>query len=235
LGLSSLFWAARIPIKVKETQIALLSQSLGEMVINPWKRAIKLLIARPDFRRFQWGFTWCGGGVMLTYAVMPHYFVRELKVSYGELALAFAFYKGMGYALSSQSWVKHLNRQKIYHSSRDIFLVVSMFPILLLLARWQINYLYLAFFVYGLGLAGNHLIWHMSGPIFSLKQDSSAYSSVNILMVGIRGMIFPLLGAYLVPYLGTGGVLGISVGMCLIGAILMHWARGEPICSAIDS
>ena len=36
--------------------------------------------------------------------------------------------------------------------------------------------------------AGSELSWNMSGPLFSKQEESSSYTSVNIVTAGIRGL-----------------------------------------------
>jgi len=68
---------------------------------------------------------------------------------------------------------------------------------------------------------GSELGWKMSGPVFSKKDDSTPYSSINVLAVGIRGCIFPYFGTLLfsignVYYpLILGGVFCLSAGAYL--------------------
>lgn len=226
VGLLSLFWQAQIPLRPKAIT-ALEGSDFSSRLIRPWKKTFKLLMESPDFLRFQIGFMSCGAAIMLVYAVMPHYFVNHLKVGYKDIAIATAFFKALGYALTSSSWAKYLQRFSLFKVSSLIFLILVLFPLALIAASYDKRLLYVAYIIYGVGLAGNHLVWHMSPAFFSGKKDSSIYSTVNVLMVGVRGMIFPLLGAWMGQVLGIQPVLALSSLMCLLAAVFMHLcARG---------
>jgi hypothetical protein len=56
----------------------------------------------------------------------------------------------------------------------------------------------------------------MSGPIFSNEQDSSPYSTANILLVGIRGCIAPILGAALFYLTNSSTVLLFGSILCIL-------------------
>lgn len=222
-GILSILCQARIPIGWKPINIPIKRRSLLRRIVDPCKLAWHLLKRRPDFRRFQLGFMGCGSAIMLIYAIMPHYFIDQLQVSYKDVAIATAFFKAVGYACSSSSWVRRLQTYSIFRASSWIFLCVSCFPALLLISSYTTWALWGAFAIYGVGLAGNHLIWHMSAPLFSAKEDSSLYSSVNVLMIGLRGLIFPMLGGWMGYQFGFYVVLWTSLLMCLASSFYMGW------------
>lgn len=221
-GVLSLFWQARIPLRTKAVAVVGAASPRSGFAA-PWLAAVRLLTDRIDFRRFQVGFAGCGAAVMLVYAVMPHYLIEHLQVSYKDIAISIAFFKALGYTLTSSLWVKKMQQLSIYKASSLIFLCVSCFPLLLIASYTYKLALYAAFGIYGVGLAGNHLIWHMSAPFFSRGEDSSPYSAVNVLMVGVRGLVAPMAGAVLGQLLGLQPVLWIATVLCLIAATYMAW------------
>ena len=78
---------------------------------------------------------------------------------------------------------------------------------------------YLAYIVYGVAQGGSHLCWHMSGPIFARNENSAMFSSVNVVMVGIRGCIGPPLGGLLCVWLGPLVVLPFAAFLALLAAV----------------
>ena len=81
---------------------------------------------------------------------------------------------------------------------------------MLVLAKWQLWWFYAAFFMYGVGQGGSHLVWHMSGPHFSGKEESARYTGVNVAMAGLRGAVGPPLGGWLSVVFGALPVLGVG-------------------------
>jgi hypothetical protein len=86
----------------------------------------------------------------------------------------------------------------------------------MMLAPLHLGWLYAAYLIFGIAQGGSHLIWHLSGPIFSEAEESSRYSGVNVLMVGIRGLIAPILGGIL-NYLFGADFVFVLGGLCCLG------------------
>ena len=195
---------------------------------KPWKDSWNLLRERSNFAYFQIGFLLGGSALMLIQTTLPIYLVDTLRLSYTEILMAIAVCKAVGYAISAPFWVKWFNKMDIFYFTACVTLVAGIYPILLLFATTNIAWLYIAFVVFGLMQAGSELSWHMSGPIFSKERDSSIYTSVNVLMVGIRGCIAPLLGSVIYSMSNSIVVLLMSSMICLIAAErLRHFSKLE--------
>lgn len=211
IGLGALWVQGRISVadvgSVERT-------SLRERIVRPWRDSLHLMKTRPDFARFQWGFMLCGFGIMLIQPALPIFVVDELKVSYLEIAVALSVAKGLGFALSSPLWSRWMDRISIDRLSSFVFLTVGLFPVFLALSLQSSLWLYAAYFLYGIGQGGSHLIWHMSGPIFSGKEDSSRYTGVNLVLAGIRGVVGPSLGGLIAVGLGPLSALAIGGAFC---------------------
>lgn len=65
-------------------------------------------------------------------------------------------------------------------------------------------------------------MWTLSGPIFAKGNGSIPYTSANLLMVGVRGLIFPMLGGALTTVLDAGDVIKIGMLICFTGAFVLH-------------
>ena len=102
-------------------------------------------------------------------------------------------------------------------------------------ASYQGFFFFVAFFLYGVAQAGSHLSWNLSGPLFAGKEQSSLYSTVNILTVGLRGLIVPWTSTLLCSVIGTLPVIGIGCIFCLAGGIylyLVHMKKMSPVISS---
>jgi len=188
--------------------------SFADTLLTPWQETIKLLRRRPDFFRFQWGFILAGSGLMLIQPALPIFFADILKLSYTEMMIALSICKGVGYALTSQQWAKIMSNLNIFKFTSLCFFMVALYTAILISSQLHVALVYLAYFVYGIFLSGNHLSWNLSGPIFSHQEDSAIFSSVNVVTVGLRGCIAPPLGGILCVILGP--ISTIVCGMCLI-------------------
>lgn len=198
--------------------------SLKDKLLKPWKDAYYLMHRRADFRRFQLGFFLCGFGLMMAIVVIPIYSVDVLNISYKELVTALLVCQGFGYILTARVWGHQLNQVPIFKLMSGVMICFMLFGVFILMTGINIKFLYMAYFVYGIGQAGSRLCWNLSGPIFSKEDNSAVYSSVNILMVGIRGCIAPFLGSYLTTFIGSYGVLLIFIGVSFTAFLLMRKA-----------
>lgn len=196
--------------------------SLKERVVRPWRDSWRLMRERPDFAKFQWGFMVCGFGIMLIQPALPIFAVDDLGISYTEMAAAISIAKGLGFAVSSPLWARLLNRVSLFSLASAIFLSVGLFPVLLSFSLFGVAWFFLAYFWYGVGQGGSHLVWNLSGPAFAGKEESSRYTGVSVVMAGLRGAVAPPLGGWLavmwgaVPVLMAGGLLSFYSGLRLL-------------------
>lgn len=214
VSLCAAFFKARIPIP-QETDIKPEPLTVKDRLASPWINAWALIKNRPDFLKFQIGFMLGGAGVMIMQPALPQFFVDVLKVSYTELAVALTLCKGVGFALTSPLWARLMNKMDIFRFSAGPPMCICIFSLCLILAPQNIAWLYAAYVCYGVMQAGSELSWHMSGPIFAKDEDSSVFSSVNVLTVGLRGCFIPPIGSLLGYALGDSAVILIGGLLCL--------------------
>lgn len=174
--------------------------SLKDKLIRPWKEAYLVMSKRPDFTRFQVGFFLCGFGLVMSSAVLPLYCVNILNVSLSEYATARLVCMCIGYVLFSKFWSRKISSLHIFEFMVYVMTCFILFAIFIVIAAIDTRFLYMAFFIYGIAQAGSHLSWNLSGPIFAKEENSSVFTSINVLMVGIRGCLAPVVGALLYLY-----------------------------------
>ncbi len=211
--LSTLLLASIAPRNVPITKSAPLK--LQEHLSKPWRQVAELLRKRKDFTIFQIGFMLGGGGLMIMQPALPQFFVDTLNLSFVEMGLAISLCKGIGVACTTSLWSKLFRKTTIFHFSALVTFFAALFPFLLLSTSWHVALLYLAYGLYGIMQAGSEMSWHMSGLVFAQNQESTTFSSTNILTVGLRGCIIPTLGAFILPYLHPLGLMLLGATLCL--------------------
>jgi MFS family permease len=188
-------------------------------LFQPWKSAWDLLKRRPDFAKFQIGFMMIGCGLMVLQPSLPVFFVDNLNLSYTEIGVAITLCKGVGFAAGSPLWVRWMQRVNLFQFGALIASLAALFTLFLLAAQTEVVCLFFAYIVYGLMQAGNELSWNLSGPIFARNEDSSPFSSVNVMAVGVRGIFIPTFGAFCLAAFGSSAVITISA----IFFVLASW------------
>ena len=220
VGLLSLWVQSKIRVEGEDEQ-GRERLSLRELIVRPWRDSYRLMRDRLDFSRFQWGFMLSGFGLMLIQPALPLFAVDVLGVSYLEMAGAISIAKGLGFALSSPIWAKWIDRVSLFKMASLVFLSIGLFTVVLSFSVWSIAWLYVAYFWYGVGQGGSHLVWNLSGPIFAGKEESSRYSGVNVAMAGLRGAIAPPLGSWLALLFGPVQVLLMGGALCFYSGVRM--------------
>lgn len=220
IGLSSLFMQMKVPIP-QDVVLPLPPTPIKTRIIQPWKEAFFLMKKRPDFAKFQYGFMMGGFGLMFIAPSLSIFYVDKLQLAHSQLITGRSILMGVGIVLSSYFWRKALSNRSVPDLTLRILLGFSLFPFVLLLSTWNIHWFYIAFVLYGIAQAGSHLLWNLSGTLFAKEEDSSQFSRVNILMLGLRGIIAPALGGILCKLIGPTFVLVLGSLCCLSGAWYM--------------
>lgn len=223
LGLFSTLFLYAIPSPVGNISFKSSDESWIDFLVKPWKQCWSLLKKRPDFARFQLGFMLGGSGIMIMQPIFPIFFVDVLNLSYTKMVIAISICKGIGYAVASPLWARRFNQTNIYSLGGLVTLLTAIFGMLLLLSTQHLGWLFVSFLFYGIWVAGSDLVWNMSGPHFSNDEDSSLYSRTNVLTVGLRGSIIPLVGSFL--YMISNSITVILVGcfLCLLASERMRY------------
>ena len=222
VGLSSLFVQMRVPIPV-DNKVPLPTQSipLKTRITEPWKEAFTLIKNRPDFAKFQYGFMMGGFGLMMIAPGLSLFYVDVLKLDHCELITGRSILMGVGIVLSSYFWRKAMAKLSTSALTLRILIGFGLFPLTLMLSSFHIHWFYLSFIFYGIAQAGSHLLWNLSGTLFSKEEDSSQFSRVNILMLGLRGIVAPAFGGLLCQLFGPVPILVIGGLICFAGALFM--------------
>lgn len=190
-------------------------------VVQPLKESFRLLVSRPDFATFQWGFMIGGFALMLIAPVRSIFIADILPVSLTDLTTARCVFVGLGMAGSSLIWRKALEIYGIHRLTAWILVGFGFYPLFLLLASIHLSWFYLAHLIYGIAQGGSHLVWHLSGIIFAGEENSTPFTTINVLMIGLRGIVGPLLGGILCYVAGPVVVLIIGTLIGLGGGWLM--------------
>lgn len=223
IGLIGLFFQILLPIQNSEyTTPDRTNVSWKSLLILPWINSFRLMKERKDFARFQWIFMLGGSGLMLLQSIHPIFIVDMLHLSYMDISIAVLICKGLGLCFSTSYWARALNRYPIYLVISWVCGLLALYIISMLCAMSFPFAFYVAQIIYGIANAGSHLSWNLSGAIFARSENSIQFSSVNIVMVGIRGLIAPALGSYLCMKFGAPYVFCLGMILCVIGTVYAY-------------
>lgn len=227
LGLCELYfqWSIFVPMpQQRRTRVSVLSllpgwKSFWFVLLRPWRRAAVLCLRYPHFLEFQIVFMLGGCGLMLIQPALPSFFIDVLNLSYTELAFAIAVCKGIGFVLTSRKWVYLLQAAGIFWvAALSSFVGVAFSLVLVFGGHWMFG-VYVAYLLYGTLQAGSELAWHMAGPVFAKNKDSTPFSTLNLLCVGLRGLFIPFVGSFLCSILPSERVILMGGGLCFLAFV----------------
>ncbi len=217
LGLIALVIQIRLPLSEKKEVVEPITLSWKESFLRPWRDCLDLMKNRKDFRKFQWSFMVGGLGLMVIQPVIPIFFTESLAISYRDLMIAYSVCKGLGFVMTASLWSRAMSSISVTAFTSFVLVGFALFPLLIIAGITHLFWIYAAYFVYGVAQAGSHLIWHLSGPLFAGGEKSARYSGVNIVMVGIRGILGPPLGGLLILFISPMAIFSLSALCCISG------------------
>lgn len=233
ISLGAIVFKSRIPIALENTlnnYETVPRMSWQQQLLKPWKSAWELIKRRPDFARYQLGFMLGGSGLIIMQPALPVFFMDRLNLSYTELAIALTLCKGVGFAVTSPAWARLMNKIDIYRFNSYVTVLAFVFPFCLIAAQYNLAWLYGGYLLYGVMQGGSEMSWHLSGPLFAKEEDSSVYSSVSVLSIGLRGCFVPAIGSWLCYSLHPIVVMVIGGGLCLMATMRMSaYSRQEKL------
>lgn len=216
LGIFSTALQGKLPIRGEQADLG--KEPLPLDLLKPWRDAWHLLKTRPDFARFQWSYMAGGTGLMLMMPALAVYYADVLQLNHTDMALGRCLFMGLGFVLSSPCWAFAMERAPFSRLNSLILLGFCLFPLLIICASFGIGWFFFAFFLWGVAQGGSHLLWNLAGTVYAGNADSSSFTSVSILAVGLRGSIAPLLGGIFCDLVGPIPVLMLGAFSCAYGA-----------------
>lgn len=215
LGLFSVYIQLKTPIDMRNIVV---QSKKREGFLKPWKDGFTLMKKRKDFAVFQIGSIFCGFSLMLLKPAETLFYADSLKLTLTEVAIGRYIFMSLGFVVFSFLWTLAMKKRSINYLLGYVSLGFGLFPFFLMLSVFFKFWFYVAFLTYGITQSGSHLLWHLSGPSFAKDEDSSQYSAINVLMVGMRGLIAPLVGGLLCDLFGSIAVFAISITICFFGS-----------------
>lgn len=192
---------------------------------RPFAGALLLLREDRGFRRYEMGFMAYGLAWMMLQPTIPVFLVEKLQVAYAEVANARGLIYFTMIAVLSHPFGRLLDRIGPIRVSRIAFAILAIFPLILASAR-GVGMAYVAFLVYGCGMAAVQLGW-TTGPIhFAGKRDSAGYMGAHVALVGVRAIIGGPFGIWLYRASGSStATFALASALFFTGSLIM--ARGE--------
>jgi MFS family permease len=228
IGTVSLYFLASVKNRFSDDQQSL---PLERIVFSPLSNVFELLKRRPDFFRFEVAFMIYGIAFLMMTPVVPLFLVDDLKLGYDVIG----FVKGTMFQLVMIIGIplfgNWFDKTTPHRLTAIVFAGLALFPALLIVAKYadeslRIGVLTLAFAVFGIMMSGVSVSWSLSAIRFAGKiEDVAVYQSVHIAATGVRGLIAPFFGYFMMTIFGKDVALITAGALWLISAGAMILAR----------
>lgn len=227
LGCISSLLISLIRVEKKET-LTHKRISVKQVIFSPIVRAFDVLKKNRDFAIFQRNYFIYGAAFMVLLPAIPKFLVEDLQMTYSQTFISKAVISQFGILiLAPFAGVIHDKKNPALFIFKA-FGLLSLYPILLLVSSFFIQtvaaqYLvYIAYFVYGIAMSAVLISWNISSIYFAGEDDVSMYQSVHVTLTGLRGIVMPGLGLFLMKLFGVKAVFGLSAFFFLSASILSY-------------
>ncbi|MFO8144853.1 MAG: MFS transporter [Candidatus Syntrophosphaera sp.] len=200
---------------------------LKQALLSPIYGTFRLLRDNRAFACFERSFFIYGMGFIMVQPVIPIYLVDKLQLSYTTNFLAKGIVSQIGLLLLSPVIGKLHDRMHPFRFMATAFGLLMLFPTLFVVSSlWQgdsiapVLIVFLAYFAFGIAMAGVNISWNMGSIFFAGKEDASIYQSVHITLTGVRGLFAPVLGFSLLKIFSLTSVFVVSACFFLTASIV---------------
>ncbi len=209
---------------------------LGPALVTPYREAVATFRADRAFFWFESNFMIYGIAYMMLIPVMPLFFTQELNLSYREISSARVLIASVGVASLGPLMGRLMDRIHPVRLCTISFGIITLYPAALavgaaLMPDRPALVAYVAFAFYSLGMAGITVTWNVGSISFAPPGQGGYYQGIHVAMVGIRGMLGPVLGFALTTWAGYREVFVVAAAV-FIAASLSSAALGRTIAPA---
>lgn len=178
------------------------------------------------FLMYEIAFMVYGFGFMMALPIIPQFLVNKLGMTYTQISIGKVMIANAGMAVFSPLAGFLEDRLNPILFSGISFIILGFYPLLLNLSISQnimdpVSFVYFAFGVFSLGMAGVMMNWTLGSIYFARGRDSVMLQSVHVTLTAFRGLFAPLLGYFLMTrFSDTVGFVSSSL-MFFMASVIM--------------
>jgi predicted MFS family arabinose efflux permease len=197
----------------------LIMRAIGGFATS-FKDTFAILGKDKKFRMYMISYFLFGFANLMAQPVYDIFYYRELDVNYVQSALILSTIPQFMIILTTAYWGKMLDRVNILYSRTLFTLGWMVEPLIYLFAR-QVSYVYAAKVIVGVAMGGSTLVWLLGAMYFAKKKEEvPLYMGVHTTLTGVRGLIAPFLGVYLLNFMSIRMFFIIQAALMLASAII---------------
>jgi len=231
-GVSSVYILTKIPYleNYEKTPSKPIFLVVGDSIRN----MIQVLKSNVPYRHFEAGFMFYGFGFMISYPIIYIYFYEALALNYTSVAfyrnsyniLAILILPFFGKLMGKIDPRKFAN---ITYSSLALYLfflaITTFLPFYVEWLNIKLYYTLIFYVIFqGFFAATMVLLWNIGSAYFCKPAEAATYQSIHLFLVGVRGLVAPLIGIFFYELLGFNFTFGLAIIFPLIGIYIMIWS-----------
>lgn len=192
-------------------------------VERPSLRQVVAILQRDrPFALFSLSLMFMGTGLLIGMPLYAIIQVDELHLSYSVVGIL-SLMSSLAWMLSSFPAGRLLDRKGALNVMLLSLFIQAAIPLCYFLAA-DVTFVAIAFILAGIWSAGNELAWVNSILVFAPHSEVASYTALHMLLVGIRGVLGPILGGLLIGLgLNAHQMLFIAFVVQATGALIMLW------------
>ncbi len=204
-------------------------------ILSSLSVAARTFRENPGFVRFERDYMIYGFAFLSLLPVLPVYIVRDLGMSYSQLSASKGLYALIGQVVLSPLLGAALGRLRPLRFTGRMFFLLACYPLCLLVSTYpgmgayaRIVWVYAAFLVFSVSMAGVNISWTLGSMHFAGGRDASAFQGLHVALTGIRGLLAPSLGYLIASLLGISASFAFStILFAVAGAMMLRHDRDE--------
>lgn len=199
------------------------SRTLAAALWQPLRDAGETFRRDRAYLWYQLNFTLYGVAFIMLAPVVPLYMTGELHLDYQDIAQSRILIGSLGIALLGPLAGRLMDHLQPVRLCALSFGWVVLFPLSWVLGPilqlTALQTVYLAFVMYSVGMAGVNVVWNVGSIAFAPPGQGGHYQGIHVALVGLRGIMAPVLGYLLLTFLGYREVFLTAAGLFLAAAV----------------
>ncbi len=197
-----------------------------KIILSPLIRSYQILKTDKKYRNYEIAFMIYGVGFMIVLPVIPRYLVSHLHMNYTQTFVAKGVISQLGILIFAPiaGFIHDKNHPNFFAAIS--FFGISLFPMILFISTLfhdisvSIPIVYFSYVIYGIAMSGVLIAWNLGTIYFAKNSDVSMYQSVHVALTGVRGLVIPPLGFFILKIFGMQSVFIVSFIAFIVASIM---------------
>lgn len=191
--------------------------------MHPIRSALTILRQDKPFAHFM-GYWAIFGFAMLMIDPVKTIYVTDpaygINATYEEAVLAVTVIPQAVMLLTFAFWGRQIDKYGVI-KIRFLLNILPTINVILFYFATDLRLIYFASFLQGISMSGAQLSWQLCVMEFAPRQQVGLYMGIHTMLTGLRGLVAPFIGAWLIGTSGMGNTFLFAAGLMVISTVMM--------------